>query len=1492
MTTTRQLLDLALQQVAAESYLHRHNFSDPSQVREALVFGNNYPEFIASGLTRLPLSEANRFASNLQILSHHANDATGFSATLTRLRSADGTLSPYTLSFRSTEFRPSPEGDRERDIFDAGGRNRPPSLGADVEISMSGYAFGQIAAMENYYRYLRAAVIPAGEKLNVTGYSLGGHLATVFTLLHPNDILGTYTFNGPGVGGVGTASTGTALQSAVQRLSGTFQEYLSSSLGNSLESLFLPNNPDTIYEYPQYWLARSRAQAAALSFGTPTTPSVGLPDGPFALITNVIGRADHNDKLLVANAGYHSANQVNVFIEDQPDWTGGGGVLGFSGDFGTTHSITLLVDSLALQSLFQELDSTLTREDIATYFSLASNQTGAGLVNVADATVEGNSLELALDGLRQFFLDPSVRFVPTPFSTQDRGFGDIQNRDAYFQNISSVRAIASSLIASGELAIVPLHGKSDSDLTAAMGQPGPLGKAIRLAVKNMTPFAVVGADLSQHSQQGELELYDPVTRQGSMTSGWIQDRIDAFQAYLLRNRSDADAARLSKPLPPTAYVLQSGDGPQFDDIVLAIGTGASSASDERMVVFGPGARFSDGRPLLGGRLNDTLYGMEGDDRLEGREGDDRLEGGFGIDTYALTSGSGSDSIFDADGHGRVLIDDTELAVGRQVGTNTYISEDGAHVLSVLEGNNTVVIDGRTKIVGFRNGDLGLRFEGLPDPPPPVEPEVEKYYIGGPLSNQLVEAGGLALHAFGSPFSDSYVGVDYDTSGESAAPLFNWRDVDYPLGFPEAANFLGKGGDDALAVFSMNGAQFHGGSGNDFIIANETTKLQAARDLPVLAGGSGGDRIEGSADAEFILGDYRTLAAYPGSYVDLDTFLVRWLPDGEMIGSYNASLGGSLSSAAIGEVIYLPSISAYVDLVIGPAPSPNEGTGFDDTIDGGAGDDIIAGGPGNDVIHGGEGDDWLGGDNQFDRPVGAPISFRVDSAGFGDLASRLGYTGNDYIDGGAGNDHILDREAGNVAPGATPVSMYSVLIGGAGEDTIVSEVRGAYIDGGDDNDTLFAYRSATVLGGTGDDTIDAVESWVDGGPGADTYQVHSHLLQSHDGSAALTIRDAGDPLSLDTILLSNLTWNGGAQWIAFDAGDPDNYPQDILDFIAAGGDPSANDGPGTVGVDVLSTTVTPYREGDDLVLCIREDAIEFTLLFGVDPILRVQDWFLGQDYQIEAITFEGDGVTWTPDDVNAMVADQEDDVPQLADLPGLTYAPFDFDLSAFGFDLGNLGDIADLGDPVGVADPQAEAAVRVEATTGGGEERGDPAALAISVPLMDAGRAEGARQDNAIDLQADLAASQSDIAREVEGFFARSQGESLRESAWLDQWVLGGHGGSRGDGGSDGRGPATESRESRVPDADDTPDAPPPVQENFAPDEVAGQYERMHAWLDAHPADQGSAFEARWSARSSLFASVGYGIGATARQDYLVSPNAGVGAPLRGLGEGLQPLALA
>ena len=112
MTLIRTWLDFAIQQMAAESYIHRY-LSGELSLDQVLGMGNNNlvgdqsAEDDLAGKTRFTDQLTSYFVSpsgspaRYQIFDHHANDATGFSATLM----FDNQTQSYTLSFRSTEYK-------------------------------------------------------------------------------------------------------------------------------------------------------------------------------------------------------------------------------------------------------------------------------------------------------------------------------------------------------------------------------------------------------------------------------------------------------------------------------------------------------------------------------------------------------------------------------------------------------------------------------------------------------------------------------------------------------------------------------------------------------------------------------------------------------------------------------------------------------------------------------------------------------------------------------------------------------------------------------------------------------------------------------------------------------------------------------------------------------------------------------------------------------------------------------------------------------------------------------------------------------------------------------------------------------------------------------------------------------------------------------------------------------------------------------------------
>jgi hypothetical protein len=97
--------------------------------------------------SRFTTEAATEFSLDWEIVEHIANTTTGFSGTLFRARRSDEArgikAGELVLSFRSTEF-----------LDDSARDNQATNA---LEIKECGWAFGQIADMESWYKSLREA---------------------------------------------------------------------------------------------------------------------------------------------------------------------------------------------------------------------------------------------------------------------------------------------------------------------------------------------------------------------------------------------------------------------------------------------------------------------------------------------------------------------------------------------------------------------------------------------------------------------------------------------------------------------------------------------------------------------------------------------------------------------------------------------------------------------------------------------------------------------------------------------------------------------------------------------------------------------------------------------------------------------------------------------------------------------------------------------------------------------------------------------------------------------------------------------------------------------------------------------------------------------------------------------------------------------------------------------------------------------------------------
>jgi Ca2+-binding RTX toxin-like protein len=614
--------------------------------------------------------------------------------------------------------------------------------------------------------------------------------------------------------------------------------------------------------------------------------------------------------------------------------------------------------------------------------------------------------------------------------------------------------------------------------------------------------------------------------------------------------------------------------------------------------------------LEGGRGNDVMVGGAGSDRfiVGFNHGFDRVIGADAGDRVELDGRSvtGAGRWRSRVGSVTVWIDDS--ATGQAV---RYVHDASRQTLIVSGAGSAV------QVFDFQSGDLGIVVPTSPvvAPPPADTPRFDlaidddrqrwdaARVSDGTSAVRVVNAYGLTFGNVASGAGDDVlaggarppVRQTFLSGGSGADRIYagDERPIDDAIAAGEVGTgsrrgvvmLAGDAGDDEIAAGEGADVIF-GGDGSDTLVAGAGDDIIFADGNNVGAMttlGLNNDPVTGEATWVFGRNDPRTaepmrlnLALHlarrgltvsnsAGQRTEVFESLVATLnPLSDIDLSGLLAMSRDSVGPASGEVRVFAEGSqrSYRDLTGGGFFGSNVGSGNDviyagagdDVVNAGAGDDIVYAGAGNDMVSGYDGNDQIDGGDGNDRIYGdhaASVRVGVEATETRNVFSAT-YTvrntldasrhGRDRLDGGAGNDIVIgggaddDIEGGDgddflygddigidelfagddrVDGGAGNDTMYGgagndELIGGTGDDKLYGEVGDDLISGGEGADLLAggegndeldggAGRDA-LFGGDGNDTlVSDGDDLLDGGAGDDAYLLSLRPLRNRLGT---------------------------------------------------------------------------------------------------------------------------------------------------------------------------------------------------------------------------------------------------------------------------------------------------------------------------------------------------------------------------------------------------------
>jgi Ca2+-binding RTX toxin-like protein len=573
--------------------------------------------------------------------------------------------------------------------------------------------------------------------------------------------------------------------------------------------------------------------------------------------------------------------------------------------------------------------------------------------------------------------------------------------------------------------------------------------------------------------------------------------------------------------------------------------------------------------LNGGEGADTLLGGAGNDTLDGGQGNDTLTGGAGDDTYRFTGQWGADTIR-SDADGRIEVEGLGILNGsgaHRVADDAWQTDDqriNYTLVEVQPGQSDLIISfsDRTDTLRIENWSpqrsVGITLSDAEQPAPANTTLVGdfikatdedgvgylrdgvNYVNAGSQSGaaDLITGGGAAETLLGLGGNDALLGrggddlidggdgndvlmgglgrdtieggagtdliygssngeVTYPTRTNAEPPSTNEPGAWYGFSWYAHARAQGPSLFEAGRYVAHSsvvrdtqpadaGNVIDGGAGNDDILAGTGNDVvHGGDDNDDIFGMAGADVLFGDAGRDRIAGDGTTDAdwlTYTAAQAQGDDIISGGAGDDELWGQGGSDeiYGGDDADYMIGDdrdPVRAPLSTHGNDYLDGGAGADEIwGSGRDDELFGGVGDDLLFGDDagdkvdvlvhGRDHLDGEDGNDQLAGQGSDDTLFGGAGN---DQLWGDDTQDRVAVSahGSDYLDGEAGDDQLVGGGRADV------------LYGGAGNDTLLGDDESLeasahaadYLDGGDGDDNLAGNGGAdTLLGGSGNDAL--------------------------------------------------------------------------------------------------------------------------------------------------------------------------------------------------------------------------------------------------------------------------------------------------------------------------------------------------------------------------------------------------------------------------------------